>query len=591
MNECEVGCTDPTDCNAPLLCDTTTNQCVGCTQDTDCSLGSICFGGTCFPGCSMQQGCQANYTCCTDQCYDIQTDILNCGSCGNLCPKPPNATGECVGGICGQGACIGAYADCNQDIADGCEWNTLQDGACVCTPGDMVSCYQGAPGTQGVGPCTAGTSTCAPSGTAWGPCVGQVLPSTEICANGIDEDCNTIVDDSDDADGDGWTRCDGDCCDTFADGCVDPTLVNPGAFDFSGDNFDDDCDGTVDNGGVTCDGSLASNSSTPLDYAKAIDLCATTTENPPLPQKRWGVISANLFLANGAGTPAAQSRSIRQGFGSNVVPLKGGRLAVLSTGRAAAQAAPNNTSPAWAAFQGGQVMGTTSAVPADWLAANGNNFPNAPGCPDPQGGASAIDPVMFKVRVRVPTNAKSLNVSSYFYSAEYPEFVCSAWNDFFITLLDSTFIPGPGETPNPTDKNLAFYDPPPAGPPYYPVGVNLAFGNTGLFTQCLNGPTGCASGSVAGTTSTCTSIAGITGTGMDVLNPPAQFLGDPGWCGVSNRAGGGTGWLTTSGNVEPGETIEMRFVIWDTGDGYYDSVSLLDNWTWAATPATPGTHN
>ena len=39
----------------------------------------------------------------------------------------------------------------------------------------------------------------------------------------------------------------------------------------------------------------------------------------------------------------------------------------------------------------------------------------------------------------------------------------------------------------------------------YPVGVNLAHGDTGLFTVCTNGTTGCAtsSGAVQGTISTC----------------------------------------------------------------------------------------
>jgi hypothetical protein len=235
-------------------------------------------------------------------------------------------------------------------------------------------------------------------------------------------------------------------------------------------------------------------------------------------------------------------------------------------------------------------MGTTSAVPADWLAANNNNFPNAPGCPDPQGGTTANDPVMLKLRVRVPTNAKSFTVSTYFFSSEYPEWVCSAFNDFFLTLLDSQFSPGTGEQPNPADKNLAFYDPSPAGPPFYPVGVNLAFGNTGLFQQCKSGPTGCGGGSVPGN-NTCAGTNELTGTGFDVANPPSQFAADPGWCGASNFAGGGTGWLTTSGNVDPGETMEMRFVIWDTGDPWYDSVVLLDNFVWSVDASQPGTHN
>jgi hypothetical protein len=236
-------------------------------------------------------------------------------------------------------------------------------------------------------------------------------------------------------------------------------------------------------------------------------------------------------------------------------------------------------------------MGTSSGAPADWLAAHGGSFPNSPGCPAPQGGTTANDPVMLKIRVRAPTNAKSFDVSSFFYSSEYPEWVCSPYNDFFLTLLDSTFVPGPGESSNPSDKNLAFYDPAPPGGTVYPVGVNLAFGNTGLFQVCKNGQTGCAGGSVVGTTNTCLSTAQLTGTGFDDANPPPQFADDPGYCGANNLAGGGTGWLTTSGNVKPGETIELRFVIWDTGDEWYDSVVLLDSFQWSLDAAQPGTHN
>jgi hypothetical protein len=458
-------------------------------------------------------------------------------------------------------------------------------------PGETMDCYGGPIGTQGMGPCVGGTTTCQPSGTVWGPCVGQVLPLFEACGDGIDNDCDGTVDNTPDQDGDGWTICQGDCCDSVADGCGTPSLVNPGAFEVGGNMVDDDCDGAVDNVLAACDASLVSSSGSAVDYAKAIDLCATTLESPPtLAQKRWGVISAGFHRANGLGTPATSSRSIRQGFGSGVTPLQGARIAVLSTGVAAAQAAPNNTSPSFAAFQGGQDMGTTSPVPSDWLAANGDNFPNAPGCPDPQGGTTAHDPIMLRVRVRVPTNASSFSVSTFFYSSEYSEWVCSGFNDFFLALLTSQFVPGPGQAANPADRNLAFYDPPPAGGSVYPVGVNLAFGNTGLFTQCVNGPTGCGAGSVAGTTTTCTGITQLLGTGFDITNPPAQGAGDPGYCGASNRAGGGTGWLTTSGNVKPGETIQLRFVLWDTGDAYYDSVALIDNFQWSVTASTPGTH-
>lgn len=586
---CKAGCDEASDCAPPTAkCDTSTNQCAECVQDTDCASGQICVSGSCATGCSASQPCpNGGETCCGNGCHDLTSDPNACGLCGTKCPTYPNAASVCSGGGCQMGACASGFADCNKNTADGCEVN-LTTGSCVCTPGATQSCYEGPPGTENKGICKGGMQTCDASGTKWGPCLNQTFPLPEVCNNNIDEDCNGIADDVPDVDGDGWTACNGDCCEDSTQ-CSAPKLVNPGAFEFPGNGVDDDCDGTIDNVLGACDSGLSSGSANAMDYAKAIDLCQTTTETPPLAQKKWGVISAQFFRANGAGTPNALSRSIRGGFGSNVSPLLNSSMAVLSTGRAAAQAAPNNTNPAYAAFQGGQNMGTTSPVPGDWLSANGGNFPNAPGCPDPQGGTTANDPIMLKVRVRVPTNAKSFQVSSYFYSSEYPEWVCSAFNDFFLMLLDSTFVPGPGETANPNDKNIAFYDPPPVGGAVYPVGVNLAFGNTGLFKTCLNGPTGCGSGSVPGNTSTCTSISQLLGTGFDQVNPPSQFPADPGWCGSSNRAGGGTGWLNLSGNVKPGETVEVRFVIWDTGDPWYDSLVLLDRWQWLVTASQPGT--
>jgi hypothetical protein len=582
-NTCGVGCTDDTDCDPAndLFCDTAAHTCVGCVTDMNCPAGSICIAKTCVPGCTDAQPCQLGFSCCSSVCFDLVNDPEHCGDCNNVCPEVTHAATSCVNGACGTGACDPGWANCDGDLANGCEHNELQDGPCACMPGTTQSCYFGGMGTQNVGPCKAGTQMCKPDGLSWGDCLGQVLPSSEICGNNIDENCDGMNDNAPDVDGDGWGRCQGDCCDSASDGCIDPKLVNPGAYDFGGNNFDDDCDGVKDNAVASCDANLASNSATGLDYAKAIDLCSSTTENPPIQQKKWGVITSSLFLANGAGSPAAVSRSIRQGFGTGISPLKGSRIAVISTGNAAAQAAPNNANPAYAAFEIGQDTLTSSPVPADWLAANGGNFPNAPGCPAPSGGTTARNPVMLKVRVRAPTNAKSFNVSVNFMSAEYPEWVCTQYNDFFLTLLDSTFVPGPGETANPIDKNLAFYDPPPAGPPFYPVGVNLASGNTGLFSQCKNGQIGC-SGVNPSNINTCVSQAQLAGTGFDLAGNA---------CGANDRVGGGTGWLVTSGNVKPGETIEVRFVIWDTSDGVYDSVALIDNFVWSAAPAQPGTHN
>lgn len=407
-----------------------------------------------------------------------------------------------------------------------CDTNhTCINGVCTppeCTPGETESCYTGPPGTESNPPCQPGTRTCSSTGF-WGTCIDEVTPIPEICYNGIDDNCSGITDE-----------------------------------------------------GCSCDSGLASDSGDPIHYAMAMGICEFTTEDG----EDWGLISASFSLADGTGNPNPNARSIRSGFGATQVQ-EGEKLVVLSTGHAAAQ---GDSSPNFAAFQGGEDLNRTSNFPSDWLAANGGSLPNAPGCPDPADESTAYDPIMLTLRIRVPDNANSFSMRTNFFSSEYPEWVCSPYNDFFVVLLDSSFS---GDPPNPADKNLATYTA--ADSSVYPVGVNLAFGNTGLFQQCLNGPTGCGSGSIAGNVTTCVGTDELVGTGFDITNPPSQFPDDPGWCGSSNLAGGGTGWLVTSGNVVPGEIIELRIAVWDTSDPWYDSVVLIDQFYWNMEATDPGT--
>ena len=226
----------------------------------------------------------------------------------------------------------------------------------------------------------------------------------------------------------------------------------------------------------------------------------------------------------------------------------------------------------WLSFS--HALPNTSGFPADFLAANNGMLPNAQGCPAPN-GSTANDPQMITLRVRVPTNAKSFKLSSNFFSAEFPEYTCTAFNDFFVILLDSEYA---GDPPNPADKNLAFYQPP-GTQTKVPVGVNLGHGNTGLFTQCVNGATGCA-GLIDGTISTCTGTDQLAGTGFD--EPSSS-------CDPNSLAGGGTGWLVTSGNVNPGEIITLRIAIWDTSDHSWNSLAVVDGFQWSTEVAQPGT--
>ena len=456
-------------------------------------------------------------------------------------------------------------------FAAACGPSSERDNACVgdacntgtCKSGEKRNCYTGQKDTSGVGPCVGGQQTCQPSGQ-WGNCQGEVVPVAETCGDGVDNNCNGKVDEMEDADGDGYTTCGGDCCDSTE--CSNPKDVNPGAFDVPGNGVDDDCDGMIDNTTLLCDQGLSSGTAMATDFAKAIDICQTAT----MADKKWGVISAALTLPDGNGTPDAVAHSIRAHFGSGVLPQGGVSMALLSTGAAAGK---GDTNPAYHDFV--SYTGTkSSGFPADFLMANNGSLPNAPGCPDP-GGTTANDPVMLTLTVRVPSNAHSFSIKSNFFSAEFPEWTCSAYNDFFVILLDSMYTGSPA---NPMDKNLAFYTAP-GTTNNYPVGVNLAFGNTGLFTQCVNGSTGCSG--VSGNISTCVGTAELMQTGFD--DP------DPYECDTNSLKGGGTGWLTTSGNVVPGEIIKLRIAIWDTSDHAYDSLAVIDAFTWSVDSSQPGT--
>jgi hypothetical protein len=392
-----------------------------------------------------------------------------------------------------------------------------------------------------------------------------------VCGNGLDENCDGMADNELDQDEDGFTNCTGDCCDHMNENCADPELVNPGAFESDGNMLDDDCDGEVDKMLPTCDLTLVSDEPDPMDHAKAIELCQTATEDPG--DFRWGLISARYARADGTGAPANAQRAIRYNFGATTNQA-GDQMVVLSTGNAAS---PGQGSPSFIAFQPGISASSVSPFPTDWFLANDSVLPNAPGCPAPA-GSLANDPVMLELRIRTPTNARSFSLRTNFFSSEYPEWTCSPYNDFFVVLLDSTFA---GEPANPADKNLATYTS--GAGDVYPVGVNLAYGNTGLFRVCEDGATGCTDEAVDGNITTCTSTVTLNNTGFDAAAAAANS------CGNNDRVGGATGWLTTRGNVVGGEIITLRVAVWDTSDPAYDSVALIDNFKWSVDVSDPGT--
>jgi hypothetical protein len=481
------------------------------------------------------------------------------GPGGSEVGEEDDTTGAPTGGPCNDDD------DCEDDPVGRICDETL--GVCGpgCTPNDTRTCYSGPAGTDGVGACAMGLQTCSTQGKwdIW--CDGEVVPSPEACGNEIDDDCDGAVDDTD-QDGDGFGACSGDCCDVSGGGCSDAELVNPGAFEVEGNDLDDDCDGEIDEASPTCDDGIARNSQDAMDFARALELCSVTEEEPADPADRtWGVISADLSRADGMGAPFQVQHVITAQFGDQIDAEEGASMIALSTGHAADA---DDTVPSYVPFQPGADLGTASPAPADWLAANGDVFPNPLGCEEPW-SADANDSIMLSLRVRAPTNANSFSVRMQFFSAEYPEWVCSSFNDFFVALVDST-------ADNPADKNIAIYD---DGVDQWPVGVNLVMIADGLFTQCESGDVGCAA-AMGGEYGGCLGTALLAGTGFD------EF--DNG-CGPSQtHSGGGTGWLTMSGNVTPGEIMDLRLAIWDSSGHIFDSLVLLDDWRWSLDAAQPG---
>ena len=149
------------------------------------------------------------------------------------------------------------------------------------------------------------------------------------------------------------------------------------------------------------------------------------------------------------------------------------------------------------------------------------------------------------MKIRVPTNARAFTYNLNYYSSEYPEWVCSQFNDSFVALLTSNHPANVANAGAPHFKNISFDG------NDRPINVNNNY-----FVV--------------------TDQARLIGSGFDGTNCVDRYNGRgqvP--CGAS------TGWLTTSAPVTPGELITMHFAIWDTTDHIFDSTILLDNWEWS----------
>jgi hypothetical protein len=129
-----------------------TSRCGPGVGDTTCGACSATAADTCHGTCQCGLGppCSAAAVCCASNCVDIQTDVTQCGACGNACPAgPPNSTPVCSDGACGW-ACNPGFVPCS--------------GACVDVKSDPTNCGNcgnvclGSSGVCSAGSCTAACS-------------------------------------------------------------------------------------------------------------------------------------------------------------------------------------------------------------------------------------------------------------------------------------------------------------------------------------------------------------------------------------------------------------------------------------------------
>lgn len=265
----------------------------GSSADVSCSDGTKngsesdidCGGGTCKP-CSDGQSCTDGASCTSGVCTNEKCVPASCSDgvqnadeikvdCGGHCAKPETCNDlddDCNGMIddgvpsqtCGVGACQVTIPGCSKDpcqpalpnveICDGMideDCDGMVDNGCTCLNGTEQSCYSGSPETLDVGRCKVGKQLCDLG--MWGNCIGDVTPVSEFC-NGLDDDCDGVVDDDVTA-----VTCGVGACQVTVSGCengVPPACVPGQPSQEVCNGIDDDCDQLVDevfpNMGTAC---------------------------------------------------------------------------------------------------------------------------------------------------------------------------------------------------------------------------------------------------------------------------------------------------------------------------------------------------
>jgi hypothetical protein len=150
------------------------------------------------------------------------------------------------------------------------------------------------------------------------------------------------------------------------------------------------------------------------------------------------------------------------------------------------------------------------------------------------GQEEANDLLWFRFDVTVPDEAEGYEFDFAFFSAEFPEWVDTQYNDIFVVWSTSETYTG----------NVTFID----GQP-----LTITALDNEIVYQGNNGE--------------------IAGTGVDGIQ--------------MGPLGGSTGWFTASGSAAAGETFTLAWTLFDMGDSIYDTTVILDDFRWDCVGCIP----
>lgn len=261
----------------------------------------------------------------------------------------------------------------------------------------------------------------------------------------------------------------------------------------------------------------------------------------------WGLLEARYVLFDGSEPPSlqrfARGHGLLGSFGKKARPQEGSRMLALSSGSARAEKQAGYASPS------GYDKGYASGSLPDYLELE------SPACPGVTSG-EIHDDIALELVLVVPPQAHALAFDFNFFTYEWPDYVCSQFNDYFAAIL------GNGTRVDTNSRNISFDQ---LG---NPVSINNAFVRS---CSCSGGPPCMAPPENPFKSFECQ----LGGTLLENT-------------GFENHAA--TGWLTTESPVDPGSTITLRWGIYDAGDHMLDSTVLIDNFRFkTSSPKKPET--